>query len=185
MGFIQSKQFFTKNGESMTIRTALPEDAEKVLRFNQTIISEAPFLLTTVAEFKITYEQEKQFLKQIYDDYCKLAILAEYQGNIIGFLDFHNGHKKRIQHQGSFGMSVGDKFRNQGVGKAMLTLLLAWATENPIIEKVCLEVFAENMNAISLYAKVGFVEEGRKIKAIKVNEYIYYDLISMAYFTKE
>ncbi|WP_028391164.1 GNAT family N-acetyltransferase [Bacillus cihuensis] len=184
MGFIKPKHFVNKNGEPYTIRTALPEDAEKVLRFNQTIISEAPFLLTMETEFKVSYEQQKQFLKQIFDDNGKLAIIAEYQSNIIGFLDFHNGHKKRIQHQGSFGMSIADKFRNQGVGKAMLTLLLAWAKENLLIEKVCLEVFAENTNAISLYAKIGFVEEGRKVKAIKVNEDIYYDLISMAYFTK-
>ncbi|WP_028394048.1 GNAT family N-acetyltransferase [Bacillus cihuensis] len=185
MGLIQPKNFVNKNGEPCTIRTALPEDAEKVLRFNQTIISEAPFLLTTEAEFKVSYERQKNFLKQIFDDNGKLAIIAEYQSDIIGILDFHNGHKKRIQHQGSFGMSVADKYRNQGVGKAMLTLLLVWAKENPLIEKVCLEVFAENTNAISLYAKVGFVEEGRKVKAIKVNEDIYYDLISMAYFTKK
>ncbi|KOP78236.1 GNAT family N-acetyltransferase [Cytobacillus solani] len=184
MGFIQPKHFVNNKGEPYTVRTALPEDAEKVLRFNQTIISEAPFLLTTEAEFKVSYEQQKQFIKQIFDDNGKLAIVAEYQNNIIGFLDFHNGHKKRIQHQGSFGMSVADEFRNQGVGNAMLSLLLAWAKENPLIEKVCLEVFAENTNAISLYAKVGFVEEGRKVKAIKVNEDIYYDLISMTYFTK-
>lgn len=81
-------------------------------------------------------------------------------------------------------MSVACECRNQGVGKAMLSILLAWAKENPLIEKVCLEVFAENENAIALYAKVGFVEEGRKVKAIKVNENVYDDLISMTYFTK-
>lgn len=184
MGFIQPKHFVIHKGEPYTVRTALPEDTEKVLRYTQTIISEAPFLLTTEAEFNISFEQEKQFLKQIYDDNGKVAIVAEYQNNIIGFLDFHNGNKRRIQHQGSFGMSVAEEFRNQGVGKAMLTILLAWAKENPLIEKVCLEVFAENKHAISLYEKIGFVEEGRKVKAIKVDEEIYDDLIFMACFTK-
>lgn len=184
MGFIEPRSFSKKNGDSFTIRTALPEDAEKVLSYNRKIISEAPYLLTTEAEFNITCEQEKQFLKQTYDDEGKLAIIAEYQSNIIGFLDFHNGHKERIQHQGSFGMSVTDKYRKQGIGKAMLTVLLAWAKENHVIEKVCLEVFAENTDAISLYKKFGFVEEGRKVKAIKVDANKYYDLISMALFTK-
>ncbi|MGN7400748.1 GNAT family N-acetyltransferase [Cytobacillus praedii] len=141
-------------------------------------------MLTTEAEFNLTSAQQKQFLRQIFDDNGKLAIAAEYQNNIIGFLDFHNGYKKRIQHQGSFGMSVACLCRNQGVGKAMLSILLAWAKENPLIEKVCLEVFAENENAIALYVNVGFVEEGRKVKAIKVNENVYDDLISMTYFTK-
>lgn len=184
MGFIQPKHFVTKNGGTVTIRTALPEDAKEVLRFIQRIISEAPFLITTEAEFKVSYEQQKQFLNDIFVDDGKLAVVAEYQSKIIGFLDFHKGNKKRIQHQGSLGMSVADEFRNQGVGKAMLTSLLAWAKEHPFIEKVCLEVFSENTNAKALYSNVGFVEEGRKVKAIKVNEDIYYDLISMAYFTK-
>lgn len=185
MGFVQPKQFAMKNGEKFLVRTALAEDAERVLRFNQTIIREVPFLLTTEEEFKLSSEQQTQFLKEILDNNGKLAILAEYQSNIIGFLDFQNGHKKRIQHQGSFGMSVTENYRNEGIGRAMLTLLLDWANENPLIEKVCLEVFDKNTNAISLYTKLGFVEEGRKLKAVKANGNLYYDLISMAYFTNQ
>ncbi|MFD4815797.1 GNAT family N-acetyltransferase [Peribacillus butanolivorans] len=183
MGQFQPKHFITKNGESFLLRTALPEDAEKVLRFNKAIISEAPYLLTIETEFKVSYDQEKQFLKHLVDDNGKLAIIAEYQEEIIGFLDFHNGHKKRILHQGAFGMSVANEYRNQGVGKALLTVLLDWAKDNPLIEKVCLEVFADNTNAICLYENFGFVEEGRKLKAIKIDNETYYDLILMAYFT--
>lgn len=185
MGFVQPKHFAMKNGATFLLRTSLPDDAKRVLRFNQTMIREAPFLLTTEEEFKLSSEQQKQFLKEMLDSNGKLAILAEYESNIIGYLDFHNGHKTRIQHQGSFGMSVADNYRNQGIGRAMLTLLLDWAAENPLIEKVCLEVFDKNTNAIALYTKLGFVEEGRKVKAVKVNGNVYYDLIPMAYFTKK
>lgn len=83
MGFIQPKHFVNNKGESYIVRTALPKDAEKVLRFNQTIISEAPFLLTTEAEFNLTSAQQKQFLRQIFDDNGKLAIAAEYQKIIL------------------------------------------------------------------------------------------------------
>ena len=38
MGFIQPKHFVNNKGESYIVRTALPKDAEKVLRFNQTTI---------------------------------------------------------------------------------------------------------------------------------------------------
>lgn len=117
------------------------------------------------------------------DDKGKLAIIAEYQGEVIGFLDFHNGHKERTKHQGTFGMSVAGIFRNQGVGKALLTVLLEWAKGNPLIEKVCLEVFADHSNAICLYEKFGFAEEGRKVKAIKIDSETYHDLIVMAHFT--
>jgi len=81
-------------------------------------------------------------------------------------------------------MSIAKAYRNQGVGKSLLKVLLDWAEENPLIEKVCLEVFAENENAIALYKRTGFVEEGRSRKAVKINEEQYHDLILMAYFTK-
>lgn len=64
----------------------------------------------------------------------------------------------------------------------MLTVLLDWAKENPLIEKVCLEVVADNTNALHLYRNFGFVEEGLKTKAVKIDEQTYYDLILMAYF---
>lgn len=183
MGEIQSNHFVTKKGEPFLVRTALPKDAEIVLTFNKTVIREAPYLLTTETEFKVTDEQEKDLLQRMFADKGKLAILAEYNEEVIGFLDFHNGHKKRIQHQGAFGMSVANDYRNQGVGKALLTALVGWAKENPLIEKVCLEVFSDNTNAINLYKKFGFIEEGRKSKAIKINEKTYYDLLLMANFT--
>ncbi|QED46936.1 GNAT family N-acetyltransferase [Cytobacillus dafuensis] len=184
MGEIQLKHFLTKNGNKFVIRTALPEDADKVLAFIREIIIEAPYLLTTTAEFKVTIDQQKRFLQQVVKDNGKLAILAEYEGEIIGFLDFHNGGKQRIEHQGSFGMSVRKDFRNHGVGKALVSVLLAWAKENPLIERVCLEVFSENIQAISLYKNIGFLEEGLKRRAIKLSDQTYHDLILMAYFVE-
>ncbi|MFO1443737.1 GNAT family N-acetyltransferase [Bacillus sp. Bva_UNVM-123] len=184
MSKVEKRFFVTKSNNHFTIRTALPNDADRIISFTRNIMAEAPFLLTTEAEFKVTSEQQKQFLQDVFDSRGKLALAAEMEDEIIGFLDFHNGHKQRIQHQGSFGMSVNQHYRNKGVGKALLTVLLDWAKENPLIEKVCLEVFADNQHAIELYKKFGFVEEGRKRKAIKIDEQTYHDVLIMANFVK-
>ncbi|MFC0298567.1 GNAT family N-acetyltransferase [Geobacillus jurassicus] len=136
----------------------------------------------TEAEMTVTSEQQHQWLQQMVNEPGKLAILAEHDGEMIGFLDFHNGNKQRIRHQGFFGMSVKKDFRHQGIGTALLAALLDWATENPLIEKVCLEVVADNTNALRLYQKFGFVEEGVKKKAVKIDEKTYWDLIVMARF---
>jgi len=184
MGEIEKKHLSMKSEENFAVRTAMPIEADRIISFTRKVMSEAPYLLTTKEEFKVGREQQKQFLQQMIDDHGKLALVAEYNEEIIGFLDFHNGHRQRIQHQGSFGMSVKKEYRNQGVGKALLTVLLDWAREHPLIEKVCLEVFAENKNAIQLYKNMGFVEEGRKRKAIKIDKQTYYDIILMANFVK-
>jgi ribosomal protein S18 acetylase RimI-like enzyme len=44
---------------------------------------------------------------------------------------------------------------------------------------VSLGVFSTNQRAISLYKKMGFVEEGRKIKEFKMSEREYVDDIIM------
>ncbi|ATA61118.1 GNAT family acetyltransferase [Geobacillus stearothermophilus] len=173
-----------QSGRPIVVRTASPEDAERVVAFVKAVAAEAPYLLTTEAEMAVTSEQQKQWLQQMADDSGKLALLAEHDSEMIGFLDFHNGNKRRTKHQGSFGMSVKKDFRGQGVGTALLAALLDWAKENPLIEKVCLEVVAGNKNAIRLYQKFGFVEEGVKKKAAKIDDGTYWDLILMARFVK-
>ncbi|GIN22486.1 GNAT family N-acetyltransferase [Siminovitchia fordii] len=121
-------------------------------------------------------------MQEIYKNEGRLALLADHEGEIIGFLDFHCGHKKRNEHQGSFGMSVKKEFRNQGVGKALLKCLIRWAENNPLIERISLEVFSNNKGAIHLYTSFGFVEEGIQRRAIKNDDGSYEDIILMALF---
>lgn len=182
MSGISAKKFTTANNGNFVIRTASPEDAAKVIKLNKTIFAEAPYLLTTETEFTVTTAQEQLFLQQTYDDPGKIALVAEHDNEIIGFLHFANGHRQRIKHQGTLSMSVKKEFRHQGIGKALLSALLEWAESNPIIEKICLEVFADNIAAINLYKKLGFIEEGLQKKAIKKSNHEYHDIILMARF---
>ena len=76
------------------------------------------------------------------------------------------------------------EWRRQGVGTALLATLLEWATANPLIEKVCLDVNATNSNAIRVYKKLGFVEEGLRSKDIKRGPGRYVDTVTMARFLK-
>ncbi|MEK6454291.1 N-acetyltransferase [Caldifermentibacillus hisashii] len=82
-------------------------------------------------------------------------------------------------------MSVAQEYRNLGVGRALLKILLNWAKDNPIIEKVYLEVFAKNTAAIALYKKSGFIEEGRKVKGVKIDQQTYDDILLMAQFVEK
>ncbi|SDJ25839.1 GNAT family N-acetyltransferase [Natribacillus halophilus] len=182
MAEVETTTFNTKNNQTYTIRTALPEDAEKLLTYNQTIIKEARFLLTTPEEFLINTEQQKASLEKLLSDPNNLALIAECNNHIIGFLDYHNGHKARVQHQGSFGMSVLPAYRAQGIGRALVHTLLDWGQNHPLIEKINLEVLAGNAPAIRLYSNLGFIEEARQRKAIKFDQQNYDDLIAMAYF---
>ena len=76
-------------------------------------------------------------------------------------------------------MLISKNFRGLGIGTMLLKALLSWAEGNPYIEKVSLGVFSTNHRAISLYQKMGFKEEGRKINEFKFNDSEYVDDILM------
>ena len=71
-----------------------------------------------------------------------------------------------------------------GEGRALLVALILWAQQQSPIEKVCLEVFATNTRAISLYQALHFQEEGRLVKRIKLGPDAYVDTLRMARFVK-
>ena len=62
--------------------------------------------------------------------------------------------------------------------------VIEWASEHRLIEKIGLGVFANNITAINLYKKLGFVEEGRKIREIKIGPNRYVDSVLMYKFIK-
>lgn len=182
MSRIAEKEFRLKDGTVVTIRTAFPADAAKLLEHVYAIFAEDGFTLSTLEDFHNTEEQETAWLQMNLDDPGKLVIVAEKEGQIIGMLNFHDGERKRIAHLGELGMSVNYAWRNRGVGRALLSTLILWTQQHPLIEKVCLEVFATNTNAIALYISLGFEEEGRLRKEIKLGPGAYVDTLRMARF---
>lgn len=185
MGTITEKTICLKDGWVATIRSATPRDAAKILTLARANLEEGEFVLSTLEDFRMTQEMEAVWLQANLDDPCKLVIIAEYEGEVLGMLNFANGARKRIAHQGEFSMSVAKTVRDQGIGRALLSTLLTWAREQPTIEKVELQVFANNARAIALYTSLGFKEEGRLSGHIKMAPGVYIDTIEMGQWVKE
>ncbi|MEQ6377017.1 GNAT family N-acetyltransferase [Bacillaceae bacterium S4-13-56] len=171
-----------KSGRHYRLRSAKPKDAASILKHSRKVMMNTDFLLTTAEEMNyVPLKKEKEWIKSILYHPNKLAIIAEIDEGIIGFLDFHGGHQLRTVHQGEFGMSVDENFRGEGIGRSLVSTMIDWATAHPILEKINLEVFHNNIPAIHLYKSIGFEEEGRRKKQVKIEDE-YFDLISMAKF---
>ena len=168
MASIQPKTIRARTGEEFVIRTAQPEDAAAMLAYIRPVAEETEFFVLEPDEFPETEEQERKWVQDHLDSPGKILLLAEAAGTIIGNISFENGPHRRIAHRGTLGIAVVKEWRGKGVGAALLCTLLDWATANPLIEKVCLEVFATNHTAIRLYRKLGFIEEGVRPKDIKL-----------------
>jgi RimJ/RimL family protein N-acetyltransferase len=79
---------------------------------------------------------------------------------------------------GEIGMLVARDRRGRGVGTALMEAAIGWAREQGL-HKLSLDVFAHNEAAIALYRKLGFVEEGRRVKHYRRRNGELWDSIEM------
>ena len=186
MSKIEPKEFVLKDGRKGIIRTAEERDTENLLKQIVSVLEEAEFTVTTYPEdgADFTVEKEREWVKNHMEGDGKLLVVAEVDGEIVGSADLHNGECRRIQHVATVGITVLKEFRSLGVGKALMDTLIKWASEHPVIEKIGLGVFSNNTGAIKLYKKLGFIEEGRKVKELKIAPDNYTDSILMYKFVK-
>ncbi|WP_026695393.1 GNAT family N-acetyltransferase [Peribacillus kribbensis] len=163
------------------IRKAIESDAEQILEHIKKVLREnSSFMATSLEEFTTTIDQQKEWINA--QSTLGLLLVAEVNGIIIGMLNFRLSPRKKFSHQGMFGMSIQERFTSQGIGGALINELLNWAKEDKRVEKISLEVFSNNERAIHLYTKMGFREEGRRIKQAKLSPGEYVDDILMSIF---
>jgi len=176
--------FVTKDGRQLIIRQPAEEDAQSIIDYSKILFASTDQVLTTPEEYTITVENEKIWITNFNQNPTALVLVAEVNKQITGLLFFIPGAKKKNLHTGEFGVNVHPDFQGIGIGRSLIEKLLNWAKETTPIEKVLLNVFHTNHRAIQLYKDLGFIEEGRHIKAIKQLNGEYVDMIQMYRETK-
>jgi RimJ/RimL family protein N-acetyltransferase len=179
MATITEKIYQLRDGRTVKIRSALERDAEAYLTLGKSIMAEEIYTLTQPHELNFTIEQEVQWIKLKIDNESHLVLVAEVDGEVIGQLDFSNGHRQRIAHTGDFGMGVRKDFRGMGIGSLLLRNLIDWAKDHAELEKINLCVHQTNDRAISTYKKLGFQIEGLRTKDLKYPNGVYVDTVLM------
>jgi RimJ/RimL family protein N-acetyltransferase len=173
------KEYVTKDGRRFTIRQPTTDHAEGIISYSKLLFVSTDQVLTIPEEYLMTVDNEKKWIDDLNNNSNALLRIAEMNNSVIGLLFFIPNSKKKISHTGEFGVSVHPNYHGQWIGKFLVETLIKWARHNVQIEKVFLQVFSTNSNAIRLYKKLGFIEEGRHIKAIKQTDGNYVDIIQM------
>ncbi|WP_054703528.1 GNAT family protein [Bacillus sp. JCM 19041] len=167
--------------EQLTIRSAQIGDAEAIIKHTKHVLAENPLYYgTAVDEFMITVEEEEEWIKSHTDK--GVILLAELGGQLVGMVHLRLSTSRRFAHQAILGISIKEAFAGKGIGSKLIKQLLEWAKENPQIEKVSLEVFSNNERGMHLYKKLGFKEEGRRVRNARLDDGTYVDDIIMAQF---
>ena len=105
------------------------------------------------------------------NDHYFVAVTED--GSVIGSVGLTVCSSPRARHVGCVGLCVHTSFQGQGVGTALMEAILDLTDNWLMLERVELDVYADNLRAQRLYEKMGFVKEGLKRRAaIRKGKYI-------------
>ncbi|NUN14998.1 MAG: GNAT family N-acetyltransferase [Myxococcales bacterium] len=169
-------------GESYTIRQATESDCRSILTHKLLIFSETDLLLQTSEDLDRDLSHQSLLLRQYRTSVNSTFIVAERHGEIIGSLSLFGGPFRRNRHVAQLGMGVRSTDWGKGIGGALLDTAIVWAKTNEFIQKITLQVYHTNSRAILLYQRRGFVEEGRLVREVRLDDHSFVDLISMRRF---
>ncbi len=126
--------------------------------------AEVTQFLATQAPHPVSRVQEEEWIRQAVTQTrppeITYAIETLEDGRHIGSVSLHRvGH---LAHHSELGVLIGDKaYWNRGFGTDAITTMLRLAFEELNLNRVYLQVNADNGRAIACYRKCGFIEEGR------------------------
>ena len=166
------------DGTTITIRRPDADDAAALLAYLRGVGAESDFLSFGAEGPPITEPDERVFLARAAASDNALALVAEWQGRIVGAITFSGGNRARTRHVGEFGISVARSCQGVGLGRRLLELLIEWARAGTIVRKINLVVSVDNERAIALYESLGFEAEGRRRRDMLVNG-VFHDALLM------
>lgn len=155
--------------EQIIIRTAVPDDVDTLLVFEQGVImAERPFD-STLKNGPINYYDIK---KMIAADDVELVV-ATLKNKIIGSgyarIEDAKPYLKHPQHAYLGFMYVIPEFRGKGVNKLIIDALAKWSASKNITE-LRLDVYQNNVPAINAYEKAGFSKHMVEMRAAIDND---------------
>lgn len=162
-----SKRITLKNGLECQIRNGTESDGQAVFdNFNLTH-GQTDYMLTYPDENHSDWVQEGQFLKEKSESENEVELVAVVDHTIVGTAGIEAlGTKYKIRHRAGFGISISREYWGLGIGQALLAACIECARTAGYIQFE-LNVVSENVRAISLYEKAGFVEYGRNPKGFR------------------
>lgn len=90
-----------------------------------------------------------------------ISLVAGQGEEILGHLGLHIEQNPRRKHVAHIGMAVKASARRQGVADALIRAAIDMAEQWQAISRIELTVFTDNLAALALYEKNGFIKEGQ------------------------
>lgn len=157
----------------------VPMAEEHIASFYETIcyvISERKYL--AFLEPPPFVGTQKFVRENIEKGIAQMAVISD--GRCVGWCDIlPQTSRQASAHVGIVGMGLMPEFRGRGIGEQLLRATIDTARAKGLT-RIELTVRENNLNAIALYKKIGFVAEGLKVKAHRNADGTYENIFLMA-----
>jgi len=147
-----------------TIRPATDADAPAMNALVTAVCRERAYLGSPDG---FTLEQTQDYLAHLRQS-NGLALVVIVDERLVGWIDITRGPFEGLRHYGRLGMGLAPESRGRGLGRRLLERALDDGFAMGL-ERIELEVFASNLRAVALYRRTGFVEEGCRRCARKLD----------------
>lgn len=152
----------------MIIREIKESDAEGFLHLLKRLDEETQFMMFEPGERRTKIEEQRNEIKGILLRDYETILVAEKDGQLIGYVGAYGGKYKRNRHTAHIVIGILQDFTGQGIGTKLFTELKRWAQKQKI-HRLELRVMVHNERAIALYKKRGFEIEGIKRHSLFIN----------------
>jgi RimJ/RimL family protein N-acetyltransferase len=152
--------FTSKSGKKINVYLPTIDRLPELLKFVNRLVAEDTYL--NLSGRAKTFLEEERWLKGTLTEIKtgkNMLFWACHEDTIVGSVNILHGYE-RSWHVGKIGLMVDRDFRREGIGKFLLEFILEKAKDFDI-KTATLEVFSDNLPAISLYENVGFRVYGR------------------------
>jgi ribosomal protein S18 acetylase RimI-like enzyme len=141
----------------------------------QTVLSETNYLLMDPDNINFSISEFATRLNNLLaNDSC--CLVAKDGDELVGYVMAIRVDKLRRLHVANIVLALKKSHWCQGIGKSLLHAIELWCAQNNI-SRMELLVREDNIAAIKLYQKMGYVAEGRKQLSFAVHQLLFDELL--------
>ena len=157
---IELTRFTTKQGKVVIVTTLQESDFEDLLRYANDLIDEDTFVL--LSGDHLTRKHEKKYVDdaiKAMKEKKKIHLIARIGGKLAASFEVRV-LPLRKSHTGEIGISLASTYRDSGIGKKCMEILITEAKKLGL-RLLVLTCFAINARAIHVYESFGFKKAGQ------------------------